>query len=146
MRTVAAVERYGRPLVAQNSGPGTARVDHRLDRQHHAPGQLLAPALLAEVRNLGRFVQLRSNSVSNKIPYYAESRRFHVLLDRRSNMPNRVANLRLLDAFVERRFRHLEQLLQFTGERLADRHGNGCVSVVAVEDHSAIDRDNVTGL
>src|ERR1035438_10243491 len=116
MRAVAAVERYGRPLVAQNSGPGTARVDHRFDRQHHALGQLRALALLAEVRNLRRFVELGSNSVSNKIPYYAESRRFHVLLDRRSNMANRVANLRLLDALVERRFRDLEQLLQFIGE------------------------------
>src|SRR5208283_4867973 len=124
----------------------TARVHHRLDRQHHALGQLGALAFLAEVRNLRRLVQLRSDAVPDKFPNYAEARRFHVLLDRRSNVPNRVANLHLLDAPIERCFGYFEQLLQFRREFVAYRYRNGGVSVIAVEDHTAVDRNDVARL
>jgi len=119
VRAVTAVERYGRPLVAQNSGLGATRVHHRLNRQDHTFGQLRALALFAEVRNLRRFMQLRPDPVPYKFPHHAEPVRFHVLLDRRSNVSNRVADLYLLDTFVQRSFGYLEQLLQFRRQRLA---------------------------
>ena len=113
VRTVTAVERYGRPFVAQNLGLRATRVHHRFDRQHHAFGQLRALAFFAEVWNLRRLVQLRPDAVSYKFSHHAKPIRFHVLLDRRSHVPDRVANFYLLDAFVERGLGHFEQFLQF---------------------------------
>src|ERR1700686_4006012 len=109
--TVTAVERYGRPFVAQNLGLGTPRIHHRLYRQHHAFSQLRALALLAKVRNLRRFVQFRPNAVTYELSYYAEPVGFDVLLNRRSHVPNGVADLNLLDALVQRSLGHYEQLL-----------------------------------
>ena len=116
MSTVAAVEGYGGPLVAQNFSFRTPRIHHGLNRQHHAFGQFDALALLAEIRDLRRFVQLGPDSVSDKFSHYAEAGGFHIFLDRRTHMADRVANLRLLDAFVQRRFRYFEQLLQLVGQ------------------------------
>src|ERR1700746_3190805 len=97
---VTAVERYGRPFIAQNLGLGTPRIHHRFNRQNHAFGKFRALAPLAKVRNLRRFVQLRSDAVTYELSYYAEAVRFHVLLNRRSHMSNCVADLNLLDALV----------------------------------------------
>src|SRR3982074_200440 len=98
VRTVTAVERYGRPLIAQNLRLRTPRVHHWLDRQNHALRQLRALTLLAKVWNLRRFMQLRANAVPHKFPHHAEPVRFHVLLDRRPNVSDRVTNLYLLDS------------------------------------------------
>src|SRR5580658_1980936 len=144
VRAVAAVYGYGRPLVTQNFHLGTPRVHHRLNRQHHTLSQLRALALLAKVRDLRRFMQLGSDAMPNEVSHHAESVRFHVLLDRRPNVPYRVADLHLLDAFVQRSLGHLEQLLQFRGQFLAHRHRNGSVSVIPVADHAAVDRNDVS--
>jgi len=108
VRAVTAVYRYRSPLVAQHLGLWTTRVHHGLDCQNHALGQLRALTFFAEVRNLRRLVQLRSDTVTDKIPHHAEPVRFHQLLDRRSNVSDGVADLDLLDALVQRRFGYLE--------------------------------------
>src|ERR1035437_6944339 len=144
VRAVTAVERYGRPLVAQNFGLGTSRVHHRLNRQDHALGQLRALALAAEVRNLRRFMQLRPDAMPNKFPHHAEPVRFHELLNRRPNMPYRVAYLYLLDALVQRGLGYLEQLFQFRNQRITDRHRDGRVSVIPVEYYATVDGNDVS--
>src|SRR5258708_8123518 len=144
VRAVTAVERYGRPLVAQNLGLRTPRVHHRLNRQNHAFGQLRALALLAEIRNLWRFMQFRPYTVAHKFSHHAEPVRFHVFLDRRPNVSHRVANLYLLDTLVERSFGHFEQFFQFRCQFLAYRHRDGCVSVIPIAYYSAVDGNNVT--
>src|ERR1035437_2726318 len=146
VRAVTAVRRYGRPLVAQNLGLGTARVHHRLNRQHHAFGQLRALTLLAKVRNLRRFMQLRPDAMPHKFPYHAEPVRFHELLDRRAHVSDGVADLYLLDALVQRSLGHFEQLLQFRGQLLAHRHGDGSVSVIPIVNNSTVDGNDVSRL
>src|SRR3989442_12621101 len=110
VRAVAAIERHGGPFIAQYLGFRSTRIPHRLDRQYHAFGQFYALALLAEIRDLRRFVQLLPNSVSHKLAHHAETVCLDVLLDRRPDVPDRVADPRLLNSFVQRSFRNLEQL------------------------------------
>src|SRR5271168_2527494 len=59
MRAKAAVYRHRRPLVFEHSGLRLAKVDHGLDRDHHAFAQLGAVAAGPEIRNLRLFVQPR---------------------------------------------------------------------------------------
>src|ERR1700680_2790594 len=145
VRTVTAVERHGCPFVAQNLSLGTSRIHHWFNRQNHAFGQLRALALLAKVRDLRRFVQLRADTMAYEFPYYAESVLFDVLLNRRSNVPDCVANLYLLDALVKRGLGHFEQFLQLRSYWLAYGYGDRRVPVIAFENNSAVDGNNVSG-
>src|ERR1700686_7802 len=144
VRAVTAVERYGRPLIAQNFCFGSPRVHHRLNRQHHALGQLGALAFFAKVRNLWRFMQFRPNAVAYELPNYTEPVRFHVLLYRRPNMSNGVADLYLLDSLVQRSLGYFEQLFQLRSYRLAHRYRDGSVSVIALKNYAAVDGNDVS--
>src|SRR5271170_1575226 len=141
---VTTVYGYRCPLIAQNFHLGTPRVHHRLNRQHHAFGQLRTLPLFAKVRNLRRFMQLRPNAVPDKIAHHAESVRLHVLLDRRPNVSHRVADLYLLDPFVQRSLGHLEQLLQFRSQLRAHRNRDRSVSVIPIAYHAAVDGNDVS--
>src|SRR6267154_69700 len=143
---VAAVERYGRPFIAQNLGLGTPRIHHRFDRQHHAFGQLRALALLAKVRNLRRFVQFGPNAVTYELSYYAEPVRFHMLLNRRPHVSNRVADLNLLDALVQRSLSYFEQLLQLRSYLFAHGNRNRSISVITIKNYAAVDGNDVARL
>src|SRR5208337_3629647 len=89
-------------------------------------------------------MQLRPDAMPNKVSHHAEPVRFHVLLDRRPNVSDRVADLRLLDALVQRGLGHLEQLPQFRGQLLAHRHRDRSVSVIPVKHNSAVDGNDIS--
>jgi len=83
VRAVTAVYCYGGPLVAQDLGLRSARVDHRLDRQDHAFGQLRALAFLPSLESAALRAAW-SDTMPNKLAHHAEPVGFHVLLDGRS--------------------------------------------------------------
>src|SRR5712671_5994296 len=73
VRAVAAVGRYGGPLVVEHPGPRTSRVHHGLDRQHHTLSQARSVTARTVVRHLRLFVQAGSDAVSYKFPDHAEA-------------------------------------------------------------------------
>src|SRR5579872_1820752 len=143
VRAETAVGGYRGPFVAQHPGFGLAEVHHRLDRNHHSFAQLGTVTARAIVRNLGFFVQVRADSVSHKLAHYAESGGFDMFLHRRAHVADGIANHGILNPAVERLFGYRQQLLQFFLYRVADRNRDRRVAIVAVQNHAAIDRNNV---
>src|SRR5579863_3145041 len=139
----AAVDRNGGPLVTKHSRVRLSVVHHGLDRKHHALAQFCAVPFGTEVRNLRLFVQPRADSVSYELAHHAESCRFDVLLNSRPNITDRVADSRLLNAAVERSFRHIQKLFQLRLQAIPDGNRDRRVAVVAVEHHTAVDRNDV---
>src|SRR5580692_3164053 len=111
VRAETAVDRNRSPLVAQNSRLGLAVIHHGLDRDDHALAQSRSMAARPTIRNLRLFVQPRPDAVSYKLTHHAESGDFYMFLHRRAHIADRVADPRLLDSPVQRRFSHFEQLL-----------------------------------
>src|SRR4051812_42780413 len=80
------------PLVVEHPCSGPPNVNHWLDGEDHAFAQSLPVSTGPEIRNLRIFVQFRSDTVSDKLADYAESGGFHVFLNCRANIANRVAD------------------------------------------------------
>src|ERR1700688_2238551 len=89
-------------------------------------------------------MQLRPDAVTYELPNHAEPVRFHVLLDRRSHVPHRVADLVLLVALVQRSLGPLEQLLQLRRHYLAHGYRDRGISVITIENNSAVDGNDVS--
>src|SRR5256885_5300233 len=92
-----------RPLVAQNPRFRLAEIHHRLNRENHAFSQSRAVSAGAVVGDLRLFVQPRSDAMPNELPHHAESRGFHMLLHRSTNIADGVADPGLLNAPVKDR-------------------------------------------
>src|SRR6185437_6747208 len=146
VRAVAAVHGDCGPLVVEDARAGLARVHHRLNCNDHAFFQLWPIALHAKVGDLRFFVKPRADAMSDKFSYYAEAVGFDVLLHGGADISYCVSYPSLLNALVERRFSHFEQLLQFRRELAIYRDGYRRVSVVAVKHYAAINRNNVARL
>src|SRR5581483_10488534 len=82
----------------------------------------------------------------NKLAYNAEAVCLNVFLHRRANIADGISDLRLLYRLVQRRFRYFEQLLALRGNFITYSNGNRRIAVISVQHHTAIDRNNVSGL
>src|SRR5580693_319146 len=146
MCTTASIGGYCCPLVIQYASAGLAKIYHRFDRENHAFAQPGALPAGSEVRDLRLFVELGSDAVSHKLAHHTKTVRFYKFLHRCAYIADRVADPRLLDALIQRGFRHLEQLAYFRLDRIIHRHGDRSVAVVSIENHTAIDGNDVARL
>src|SRR5215469_8710374 len=145
MSAVAAIGRYRGPLIAQDARFGLAEIHHRLDRKHHSLSQPSTMSWCAEVRNLRFFMQLGSNPVPDKLSHYAETRGLHKRLHSRTNISHRISDPHFLDAAIQRIFSDLQQLLQFRRDLFTHRHRDRRISVISVEYHATVDRNDIAG-
>jgi hypothetical protein len=75
---------YRRPTVRQHLALGVARVDHRLDREHHPFLQPWILILPIDIIGYLRFLmQRRADPVSHKLPNYGEAVRVPQTSNRR---------------------------------------------------------------
>ena len=109
VRRQAAVPRHRRPPVGQHLHVRLARVDHRLDREHHAFRQPRAPSTWAVVRDLRLLVQRRADSVTHELAHHRKPVRFHVLLYRGADIRDARARLHGLDSVKQRLLGHPQQ-------------------------------------
>ena len=109
MRAETAVGRDCGPVVAQHARLRLAEIHHRLYSKHHAFAQPGPVTAVSEVRNLRLFVQPRPYPVSHELPNHAKPGSLDVFLHCRSHITDRVADSRLLNAAVQRFFRHRQQ-------------------------------------
>src|SRR6202044_1428436 len=100
---------------------------------------------LAVVRNLWIFVQPGPDTVSYKLAYYAEAVGFHQLLYGGSHIANRIADSRRFNSVRERLAGYIQQLLQLGLDLIAHRNRYRRIPVVAVQNHAAIDGDDIAG-
>src|ERR1051326_5296200 len=107
---VASIHGHRGPLIVENPRFWAAGIYHRLNRQNHSFFQRRSETLGPEIWNLRLFVKARPDSVPYKLANHAEAVRLNVLLNCCAYVANRVANLCLLDAFVQRGFGYFEQL------------------------------------
>ena len=91
-------------------------------------------------------MQPRSDTVSYELSHYAEAVFFNQLLYGRSNIADGVADPHRVDSPVQRIARHIQQLLQLRRNSLTYRHRDRRISVVAVQHHSAVDRNDIAFL
>src|SRR5580658_9197727 len=131
------------PLVVQHAGAGLAKIYHRLNRENHAFAQTGTLAAGSEVRDLRFFVQLGPDTVSHELANDTEAVGFYKFLHGRTDIADRVADSCLLDALVQRSFSYFEQLANFRLDRLIHRDCDGSVAVVSIENHAAIDGNDV---
>ena len=113
MRTGTAIRRNRRPLIVQNLRFRAPGIHHRLDRQNHAFPQSRVRTTRAKIRHLRLFVQFGSNAVAYELAHHAETVGLDVFLHCRANIADAVADLHLLNRFVERFLGDLQQLLPF---------------------------------
>src|SRR5262249_57454066 len=98
------------------------------------------------IGNLGLLVKLGADSVSYKLSNNADSVGFNHLLHRSTDITDRAADPRGLDRSFERCLRYIKQLLDLRLEVIPDRNRHCRVSVVAVQNHAAVDRDDIAFL
>src|SRR5579875_134764 len=142
---VAAVVGHGGPSILQDVDSGPAGVDHRFDCQHHPGLQPGAFAGVAEVRHLWVFVHAAANAVTNKLADHAKSLSFADPLHRGGDITQPSARLALPNGLLERMPGHVEQPPNAIGD-LADGIRDGGVRIVSVDNHAAVDRDDVAVL
>ena len=81
--------------------------------------------------------------MSHELANHAETGSFYVFLHGAANIAHRIPNTRLLDPPVQRLFGHFQQFAQLGSDFISHRHRNGCIAVVAVQHHPAVDRNNI---
>ena len=81
----------------------------------------------------------------HKLPDNAEPVGLDVFLHSATDVPNGVADLGLFNRFIERRLGHFQQLLTLRRNRIAYSDGYRGVTVISVEHHTAINRNNISG-
>src|SRR5512146_381761 len=143
MRAGAAVFCYGSPFVVQDSNARSACIDHWLDSKHHAFAQFWTVSANAVVRHLRVLVQFGSNSVSHELSDHAESVRFHDLLYGGADVANGIADAGRFDSPKQRLLGDFQQLAKFGTDAVAYRNRDRRISVVAVKDDAAVDRNDV---
>src|SRR5580704_2928566 len=139
---IAAVRRHRGPLIIQHAYARTARVDHRLDRQHHALLQLGALTRRTVIRQLRVFMHLGANSVAYKLAHHRISVLFHPLLHCGGYIPQAIARPDLRDALLQRFPRHAQQFLAL-GRHSAHGHRQRRVAKIPAQLYSEIHRKNV---
>src|SRR5580693_1603668 len=146
MCAAASVGGYRCPLVIQYASAGLSKIYHRFNCENHAFPQPGALPTGSEVGDLRLFVEPGSDTVAHELAHYTETISLYKFLHRRAYIADRVADPRLLDALIQRSFRDLEQLANFRFDRIVHGHGNRSVAVVSIENHTAIDGNDVARL
>src|SRR6202047_3500125 len=139
---VAAVDGNRGPAVLEDADFRAAGVDHGLDGQNHAGLEARAFAGVAEVGDLGVLVHGATDSVADELADDAEAFGLAELLDGGGDVAEATADLALLDGLFERGLSDFEEFCSLGGD-LADGVGDGGVGVVAVDDDSAVDGEDV---
>src|SRR5271170_1091809 len=142
MRRIAAVRRYRRPLIVQHSHARTARIHHRLDREHHALLQLGTLARRSVIRQLRVLVHLRADSVAHEFAHHRIPVLFYPLLHRCRYVAQAIPCPDLRDALFQRFPRHAQQLLALR-RHLPNWHRQRRVAKIPAQLHSEIHRKNV---
>src|SRR3984885_5760709 len=142
MRAQAAILSHCRPTILQYPYSVAPRVDHGLDRQHHALAQPHPTSPLTEIRDLGILVHVSADAVAHKLLHHAEAFGLHHLLHRRTDIAQHRAGTDRVDGLFQRRLGYIQQPLRLR-RHLAHRDGDGRAAIEAIDDHSAIHRENV---
>ncbi len=147
MRRPAAVGGDDRPLVLEHPSVGRAQRDHRLDCQREALDQPLTTAGTAVVQQVRGLVHGRADAVATVVvddPVGAVGTAVaaDLPLDSVADVGEPAAELRRRQPRPQRGLAHAGEL-QRLGRHLADRHGDGRIAMPAVEDRSAVDRQQI---
>jgi tetratricopeptide (TPR) repeat protein len=117
-------------------------VDHGLHREHHPGPQPGTPAGRAVVGHLRLLVHGRADGVADVLPHHGEPGALGHRLDGVADVRQAVALDHLVDGLPQAALGDVDQPLRLGGH-LADRHGEGGVAVVALDDRPAVDRQDV---
>ncbi len=133
-----------RPVVLERVVLLLAQREHRLDRERQTLDQLRALAGLAVVRHVRRLVHRRPDPVPDEVLDDPVRRvGAHVRLDRGRDVGQPATELGGGEPTPHRLLADPGQLEQFVGATCADRHRDRRVAVPAVDDRTAVDRDQV---
>src|SRR5215471_16250755 len=141
MRRRLPIGGFGCPFVS-HPNVRTARVHHRLDRNHHAFLQSRAAPGFAIIRQVRLVVHFRSDAMPDKFANHRKT----ILLDQAlhcvANVTEPVSRAHLVNRAVERFLGHVEQLLQFRLD-LPHRNRDRRIRVIPIHFHSKVDGHDV---
>src|SRR6185312_5293314 len=146
MRAQAAIHGDGCPFVVEQPRVRPADIHHGLDREYHAFAEARTVSPRSVIGNLRLFVQPGPDSVSYELTDYAEAIGFDHFLHARADIAYRAANARRLNRALQRSLRYVEQLLDLRLQMVPNRNRHGRICIVAVEHHTAVDRNDVAFL
>lgn len=91
----------------------TTQVNHGFDGEDHPHFELQPPVFLTEIRDLRIFVKSSSDTVTDELPYHAETKAFNIILDSQTNVENPIPFAALVDPSHHPLVRHFDELAGF---------------------------------
>ena len=134
---------HDRPFVGEHGRLRSAEVEHRLERKRH-PGLDLEPAArCAVVWDVRGFVHLLADPMPDVLADDAETMRFRGCLHGVTDVAEALAHPRLAQPIPQGLFCGVYELLHLVGD-VANRGGEGCVTVPPLVDRPGVDRNDVS--
>ena len=145
LRRQRPVARHRRPAIIEQFHRRAAQVDHRFDSEEHAGAQHDAAAGLAEVNDIGRFVEIEPEAMAAKIAHHAHALLFGVALDGVADIAERGAGAGGLDAEHQAFIGDIDEFLRLQRHVADEEHAAG-IAVPAIDNDRDIDVDDIAVL